>query len=245
VLRPCLVVSVPGSELWFPRPRPLIFSMDQISRRSPPKFPLPMSHGLSIRMMQILLCSLVLLVGACTAGVTSSTGHHVDPDDSSRPNVLLERIAFGSCNKPKWPQKLWESIVQQQPQLWLWTGDAVYVVSSRCCWFPRAFGKHARAPQISCTNRYHYATLIPEALLRTKHCRMGLVGICSVQHMIYRKEDRNIRHCSTQERSLKAHMTTTTMARMMRESILCSSEKSFPLAQLRTRRHRCLLFAVL
>ena len=43
---------------------------------------------------------------------------------------LLERAAFGSCNKQDKPQPLWPVIGSQDPQLWLWTGDAVYAHGS-------------------------------------------------------------------------------------------------------------------
>ncbi|MEK7482860.1 MAG: alkaline phosphatase D family protein [Planctomycetota bacterium] len=38
----------------------------------------------------------------------------------------LSRIAFGSCNHQDRPQPLWEVIVKNNPQLWIWTGDSIY-----------------------------------------------------------------------------------------------------------------------
>ena len=38
----------------------------------------------------------------------------------------LRRIAFGSCRKQKQPQPVWDAIAATQPELWLWTGDAIY-----------------------------------------------------------------------------------------------------------------------
>lgn len=38
----------------------------------------------------------------------------------------LTQIAFGSCNHQNRPQPLWEMIVQNNPQLWIWTGDNIY-----------------------------------------------------------------------------------------------------------------------
>jgi len=35
-------------------------------------------------------------------------------------------IAFGSCNKQYEPQPLWEIIVQNEPDLWIWLGDNIY-----------------------------------------------------------------------------------------------------------------------
>lgn len=48
-------------------------------------------------------------------------------DDTTRKDVTLTRIAFGSCSKQYLEQRLWKKIVQSEPQLWLWTGDAVYL----------------------------------------------------------------------------------------------------------------------
>lgn len=39
---------------------------------------------------------------------------------------LEEIIAFGSCNKHDQPQPLWEAILENDPGLWVWTGDIVY-----------------------------------------------------------------------------------------------------------------------
>ncbi len=35
-------------------------------------------------------------------------------------------IAFGSCNKQWEPQPMWEQIVKNDPDLWIWTGDIIY-----------------------------------------------------------------------------------------------------------------------
>ncbi|KAL9985085.1 hypothetical protein ACROYT_G007448 [Oculina patagonica] len=40
--------------------------------------------------------------------------------------TTVSRIAFGSCSFPKRPQPLWKHISDQQPDLWVWLGDAVY-----------------------------------------------------------------------------------------------------------------------
>lgn len=40
----------------------------------------------------------------------------------------LSQIAFGSCNKPEYKnrQKIWNTIGENNPQLWIWMGDNVY-----------------------------------------------------------------------------------------------------------------------
>ena len=47
--------------------------------------------------------------------------------DIERADVKLERLAFGSCSKALWPQRLWGAVRAKSPQMWLWTGDAVYL----------------------------------------------------------------------------------------------------------------------
>jgi alkaline phosphatase D len=50
--------------------------------------------------------------------------------DFSFPNTTLMRVAFGSCHKNKYANtehSIWKTIQEESdPQLWLWTGDAVY-----------------------------------------------------------------------------------------------------------------------
>ena len=41
-------------------------------------------------------------------------------------NEALTRIAFGSCRKQKLPQPVWDAVAATAPELWLWTGDAIY-----------------------------------------------------------------------------------------------------------------------
>lgn len=35
-------------------------------------------------------------------------------------------IAFGSCNKMSMPQTMWQHIIVNNPQLWIWLGDIIY-----------------------------------------------------------------------------------------------------------------------
>ena len=41
-------------------------------------------------------------------------------------NKPLTTIAFGSCSDQKRPQPLWDDIVAQKPDLWIWLGDNIY-----------------------------------------------------------------------------------------------------------------------
>ncbi|GMQ23559.1 hypothetical protein Aoki45_02410 [Algoriphagus sp. oki45] len=38
----------------------------------------------------------------------------------------ITRIAFGSCNRQDAPQPLWNPIISDQPDLWIWMGDNIY-----------------------------------------------------------------------------------------------------------------------
>lgn len=38
----------------------------------------------------------------------------------------VDVIAFGSCNRQNRPQPLWQSIISDQPDLWIWMGDNIY-----------------------------------------------------------------------------------------------------------------------
>jgi len=42
------------------------------------------------------------------------------------PEPLVDRIAFGSCNKQSAEQPLWSAIRSQNPDVWVWMGDNVY-----------------------------------------------------------------------------------------------------------------------
>ena len=39
---------------------------------------------------------------------------------------MVETISFGSCNKHDFPQPLWNPILRDSPDVWIWLGDNVY-----------------------------------------------------------------------------------------------------------------------
>jgi alkaline phosphatase D len=41
-------------------------------------------------------------------------------------NKKLTRIAFGSCNRQDKPQRMWQYILENEPDLWIWLGDNIY-----------------------------------------------------------------------------------------------------------------------
>ena len=38
----------------------------------------------------------------------------------------ITKVAFGSCSDQKRPQPLWDDIVSQKPDVWIWLGDNIY-----------------------------------------------------------------------------------------------------------------------
>ena len=65
-------------------------------------------------MAEFSLLSLLLVTSAVA---TEYDGVH---------KFVLERAAFGSCNKQNREQPLWSRIAAARPQVFLWLGDAVY-----------------------------------------------------------------------------------------------------------------------
>lgn len=57
------------------------------------------------------------------AGYTEADGF-VNPPVSS---TIVNKLAFGSCNKQNLPQAAWPSIAAQNPDAFVWMGDAAYL----------------------------------------------------------------------------------------------------------------------
>ena len=45
---------------------------------------------------------------------------------SAQTTQPLNRVAFGSCNNEQAEQPMWDNIVAQKPDLWIWMGDNIY-----------------------------------------------------------------------------------------------------------------------
>ncbi|GAB5367313.1 hypothetical protein AAMO2058_001219700 [Amorphochlora amoebiformis] len=73
-----------------------------------------------------LLLSLILSVLGVRGG--PAEGENRVPRGSKRGES--QKITFGSCNKPWKPQPLWEKILAEESQAFMWTGDAVYTNGS-------------------------------------------------------------------------------------------------------------------
>eukprot|EP01134_Creolimax_fragrantissima_P006551 CFRG6551T1 len=49
-----------------------------------------------------------------------------DAADFEYPTTTLRKLAFGSCSKHHLPQPVWPRVLEYDPQVWVWLGDAVY-----------------------------------------------------------------------------------------------------------------------
>ncbi|MBC8155124.1 MAG: alkaline phosphatase family protein [Bacteroidetes bacterium] len=63
------------------------------------------------------LLGFVMLAGCQTTSPKGATAQRHQP---------ITTIAFGSCSDQKRPQPLWDDILAQKPDVWIWLGDNVY-----------------------------------------------------------------------------------------------------------------------
>ncbi|NIJ54799.1 alkaline phosphatase D family protein [Dyadobacter arcticus] len=60
----------------------------------------------------------------CFAIIGCRNGKQTTTTAQSQPTVTT--IAFGSCSDEKRPQPLWDDIINQKPDVWIWLGDNIY-----------------------------------------------------------------------------------------------------------------------
>lgn len=73
-------------------------------------------------MRKIIFLFLVL----CAYHCSHRTNEGVIESPSWDEQHAVERIAFGSCNKVNQPQIIWEAVMDNEADLWIWTGDIIY-----------------------------------------------------------------------------------------------------------------------
>jgi len=56
----------------------------------------------------------------------SSYSCQITKETSTTPENPKLILAFGSCSKENKEQKLWDDIIKEQPDVWIWLGDNVY-----------------------------------------------------------------------------------------------------------------------
>ena len=76
--------------------------------------------------MHKTICLLILALILFKCADTGSFDNPPGQDDPPIPDLPSNTIAFGSCNKIDLPQPLWNDIVANNPDLWIWMGDIIY-----------------------------------------------------------------------------------------------------------------------
>ncbi|WP_254562033.1 alkaline phosphatase D family protein [Dyadobacter diqingensis] len=61
-------------------------------------------------------------------GTLALAGCHTSKTNTTAANQAktVTTIAFGSCSDQKRPQPLWDDILAQKPEIWIWLGDNIY-----------------------------------------------------------------------------------------------------------------------
>ena len=78
-----------------------------------------------MRTFLVLLITSSLLFN-CQSSTPLSQSVTTPPAVALDTTQTLTTIAFGSCNRQDEPQPLWDDILAQQPDLWIWLGDNIY-----------------------------------------------------------------------------------------------------------------------
>jgi alkaline phosphatase D len=74
-------------------------------------------------MKYISLLLIIASLWSCSQ-VETSTEEKDRAEVSTEADSLV--IAFGSCNKEDQPQPIWDDILNQNPDVWIWLGDNIY-----------------------------------------------------------------------------------------------------------------------
>lgn len=70
----------------------------------------------------LLLASFLLSCKTQHGSETASTSTH----QNWNTHKTLQTIAFGSCNRQYLDQSMWQYILQNEPDIWIWMGDNIY-----------------------------------------------------------------------------------------------------------------------
>ncbi len=68
----------------------------------------------------------VLIVVLIQVTFLSGAAFSTEQNSRSLPTGTIQRIAFGSCAKHWQPQPIWNAVIESNPDLWLFLGDAIY-----------------------------------------------------------------------------------------------------------------------
>lgn len=67
--------------------------------------------------LTLINCCLII-ISSCTS---SATQESITVDSNA-----MSRIAIGSCSRQDNPDQMWKEVINENPDLWIWTGDIVY-----------------------------------------------------------------------------------------------------------------------
>ena len=113
---------------------------------------------------------------------TKHNNHNNHVHNNNKNNTtssITTRILFGSCSKPYYPQPLWSHIISRNPDLWIWTGDIVYL----------------DRPNIPCSQ-----AVIDYALNRSNYLQCHRIGLGPSNPAIHKEYfDMQLRHPDYQE----------------------------------------------
>lgn len=73
-------------------------------------------------MIKLFQSILLLSLTATSCGIKGSSTNTAPISD----NAQIFRIAFGSCSDEDKPQPLWDDILSEDPDVWIWLGDNIY-----------------------------------------------------------------------------------------------------------------------
>jgi alkaline phosphatase D len=84
--------------------------------------------AMPLRVTSLFLITFALILTGCGSPDDASTDEASTAATTADVNedVVLRRIAFGSCNDQGDDQPLWTNIRQHDPDLWVWLGDNIY-----------------------------------------------------------------------------------------------------------------------
>ncbi|MDG1573239.1 alkaline phosphatase D family protein [Robiginitalea sp. M366] len=63
---------------------------------------------------------------ACLAAFLIAVSCRDPQPAATAPEEPVFTVAFGSCNRTRLPNPLWDDVLQARPQVWIWGGDVVY-----------------------------------------------------------------------------------------------------------------------
>lgn len=87
---------------------------------------LSLEKHLDMKTLYFLLFTFVFLSGCQMSKKVASGKEALYEGQKWNTKRSITTIAFGSCNRQDLPQDIWKAVAQNQPDLWIWTGDNIY-----------------------------------------------------------------------------------------------------------------------